>query len=317
VSTEKEKVRELAYQIEEQYQKRQPAKDRTAPMTGAKMALMASAGGLPNLDYALSVKEEDLSAIERKLRLFGCDFIGSSYLLMKEHGCNKDARDYVQIMMAMLRGNPNLAIVKDEWVAEFSGLSVKSVVRKRKALKAWQFTSNVSLIEIHEQPRTKGTTNYRPTMYRDVFSQHVVRFSIELTKLLNNRTPHEAKSDLPDGKEKPQLWGDMAKEKEPVIFPHRLSSETVRQTARRIGEDFSTDVIPPRPKYDTSRKTFEPRDSGLTTAEEKLCLNLAWCRDAARKQGRSAYSWWNDFKQKAAVILTTPTPGYPDPEDND
>jgi hypothetical protein len=287
-----------------------PERDVYDQVSGAKLSILRSAGASLDSEKLVQVSNEALTTVERKLRIIGCDFIAASYYLLKRNECPADARDFVNILMAMTGGDSELTfVIKDEWIAEFSGLSKSSVVRKRTALKDWQFAKNVCVIQIFEQPRSKENKHFKPNQYRVVFSDHVIRFALELRKLIQSRGTR-IPQEVPDGTEteRPALWQDMKKEKEPLSFPVTLPLDAIDNAADRVSNDFRQDPIKPREKYQHKNQgSFTKRDP-LEAAEARVLYALNDCRKELQMRKGDVNSWWVGFRQRAIRLLTTGEP---------
>lgn len=275
---------------------------------GARAAMLDALGIPRGRELAAEADEEAVQLAQDRLKRYACDFIKATYLLLGAYGCEGEARDFALMMLAATGGNSKqLIILTDERLSKLTGLSERTIVRRRNAFRAWEQRIKWTVIEMPAQPRK--SKQHPPTHYRVLLGDLVSQFIREWRSYYQRQAALPAAPDVEEDRP-PELWEDMKREKEQVAFAETTSEETVRRVAVDIMDRNPAQPAPP--KQPSQKK---PKKDTLDTNEQRILQLVAACRDEARRKGVPAYSWWESFKRKIAILLEEKTPGHPDPAD--
>ena len=264
-----------------QAQKPLPAAERFE-YEGAFAALMRSAGGDPAAAadggrLMERLHRQALTKSDERLKEYGCDFIAGGYLFLRALEAPADARDYVLILLGMTRGDAreNYSIT-DERIADFSGLGVRTVQRKRASLIEWQQAKNWTLVRIEERPYNPATQRYEANRYRTVFADYVTAFVREMRDYHISRsslTATTSSSSRQNGVLVEEQAGAATEAGAAVSdeprYPVRLHDDAAARFANRISQDFPDAPFvarkaKPKPKpVSTESMLFKRRDAVL------------------------------------------------------
>lgn len=298
-------LRDEYQQIEQNAEREIQSLERQKPFLQPERDIFENSSQVMSSIYKIVEGEEiiegALTVTERKLKFFGCDFIKGGYLFLKGLKCPADARDFILILLAISGGNSEQKlIITDDRVAELSGLSKKTIQRKRKALKAWQQAKNWKVIEVWEGPRDRDTRRYLPTEYRVRFADFLIRFVWEMRSIIHPKPL--AIAEPRDDKESPALWGEMKREKGMSAFPENISDRDVERIAVRISDDFEDAPIPTREERMGGSKSNQRRDR-LAAFESIALKAITDARDELVLRKVSPHAWWAEFKRKGAQLI--------------
>jgi hypothetical protein len=286
----------------------------------SRATLMRSAGVPPGEVFARETHEGALELADERLKRFGCDFIKASYLLMGALEMPGDARDFVIIVMAASGGTRRRLIIKDEKLAELSGYTDRTIRTKRKAYLEWEASEKgwtaVRVIEQKFDP-TAGQTP--PTEYEVPFTDALIvalrEWRTYYQQQLNQYEPPDRGGDEP-----PALWEEMREERRRSAFAESTRPEVFTEIAHRVIPDkLACEPSERRREQDGRRIEAPPQQTRdrLSANDARILMLIAENRDLARKRGQGAYSWFQDLKRKAAIVLAERTPGFPDPDEEE
>lgn len=293
----------------------------------ARSALMRSAGVPPGVEFAREVNVGALAVADERLGRFFCDALKASYLLMNALEVPAQARDFVLIVMAASGGRNRRLIMTDERLANFSGYSERTIREKRRLYREWlDSPKGWTAVRIHEQGFDRAAGKTAPTEYEVPFTAAVIKALREWRSYYQQQLNQPQVEDRAP-EEPPGLWDDMREERKSVAFAESTRPEVFTEIAGRVISDTLdcelVDKGERRRDLEANRKMQAAREQtaakvrrdDLAASEAQLLSLIARARDAARRKGQGAYSWWADFKRKAAIVLAERTPGFPDPEE--
>jgi hypothetical protein len=287
---------------------------------GLRAAMLDALGVPRGKDFAAEVDESAVQLVQEKVKRYACDFIKATYLLLGRFKCQGEARDFALMLLAATGGNSKQKIIlSDEQLEKLTGHSTRTIQRRRAAFRAWEKRAGWTCIEIHEQRRERNTKHIPPTEYRVLLGDVVSDFIREWRSYYQARRPLQSAGAPEEADAQvPELWEDMRREKERAAFAETTSEKTVDRIVGDLLDRHKAIPVPPRSVY--TRPAYEGkqrRPDPVTLAENRMLEDLRFCRDQARRNKRPAYSWWEGFKRQAALVLAEPTPGHPEPEEDD
>ena len=284
----------------------------------ARSALLRSAGVPAGLEFAREVHGGALAVADERLARFGCDFLKAAYLSMAALKMDGDARDFVTIILAASGGSGRRLIITDEQLARLSGYSDRTVRTKRRAYLEWQHSERGwTAVRVIEGKYDHETGKNIPTQYEVPFAQAVIQVLREWRTYYQQQLnqPEVPDRDAETEAKDPGLWQERREERASIAF--------AESTRVEVFERITNKVIPQTLDCEPSqlrRKEFKPsaappQKDELAIIEAQMLALIARGRDKSRQKGMGAYTWWTEFKRKAAVVLAERTPGFPDPDE--
>lgn len=172
----KELVKELSYQLDEQYESRRPERDRNAPISGADFALSRSVGAFAKA----TKKEQPHDHLERD----GCQFIDSNYLLLDYIQLSPELREIVIVICGLSGGNyRDYTPIAQSRIGKRMGLGVDAVREKIEDLIRWQIHNKKAIIYVRKNDRDKSSHHFQTTEYLPI----IIHYAAEFVRQIKSR----------------------------------------------------------------------------------------------------------------------------------
>ena len=173
MSVSKDKIHELAYEIDESERRRQPAKDLTRKKGVAEMMLSLSAGGA--LDGNIK-SNTTFSPASHPIEKIGSVFIDTTLFLLQHRGCPPAARDVALAICGLTGGNyQTFTKLTQQQIGDRLGIMPPAVRAKLEKLVEWEQRENCNIIQVKQNERNKTSRQFEITEYRPI----IVRFAAE------------------------------------------------------------------------------------------------------------------------------------------